>query len=699
MKCSRVICLLLAAAIALCCCTGVAAEFDDAYPDLEYEIFEADGRRQARITAYYGYESFVSLPDMLGGVVVTELGSSLFAGNQNLHGVIFPSQLEVIGDACFMSCTNLKEALLPRTVRYIGSIAFLQCTNLETIDLHRPIEYIGEGALELTAWRRNHPDWYNRLVITEVSTAQELAEQMISDPEQSGLLISSNYDRQELHILNDIDCTGIPLHGALLSPVICGWDAQTNRPAMRKISNADFTLLTLYSSNSTELHGCRLCREQGQSREYDEGWHYFCQLHDDCREQCPDCHTGQTQSSMLLGIISEEISYLTLDDWTVHSPSSSEETICCDQATVGQAHFMLTMNAGHLNITNLRYMGANYKETVNLVYSMGMVQDVYMENLRFDLTENGQFENVLPLQGTRLERCLVAGVELSAPAEVFYAMAAVEESSDLLVRDIHAKSVSRYCGLFAGTIVTRVVIRDMTLEQLSNIRNDGMEFIGITAAHAFLSSPDDMQKRATFSQVVVDVPDPLLTTPVSFAGSPNSLSPTFIRLEQFYYTDETGRFDPARDFLLLPDKTDLSTDGIYCVTREQLCSQETLDALNQPLEPGVDKTTGNRWSRDDSYCGGCPVPAACSPSSPCAPVIAYGDVDATGGIDASDALCILQASVRLREFSDNQAEAADVNGDYRVDAADALLVLQHSVHLIDRFPMEPYPSLFDSVAQ
>ena len=75
-----------------------------------------------------------------------------------------------------------------------------------------------------------------------------------------------------------------------------------------------------------------------------------------------------------------------------------------------------------------------------------------------------------------------------------------------------------------------------------------------------------------------------------------------------------------------------------------------------------------------------------------------GDVDNSKEVDAADALIALQYSVQLRDLNRAENRAADVNGDYRVDAADALLVLQRSVRLIDRFPMDPYPSVFELAA-
>lgn len=68
--------------------------------------------------------------------------------------------------------------------------------------------------------------------------------------------------------------------------------------------------------------------------------------------------------------------------------------------------------------------------------------------------------------------------------------------------------------------------------------------------------------------------------------------------------------------------------------------------------------------------------------------IAWGDLDGNEGITASDALLVLQHSVKLITLNSNQQVAADVSADGSINASDALLILQHSVKLIDKFPAE-----------
>ena len=62
----------------------------------------------------------------------------------------------------------------------------------------------------------------------------------------------------------------------------------------------------------------------------------------------------------------------------------------------------------------------------------------------------------------------------------------------------------------------------------------------------------------------------------------------------------------------------------------------------------------------------------------------YGDLTGEGNIDASDALKVLQYSVKLIDLTDDQKLAADVNEDSRIDATDALRILQYSVKLITK---------------
>lgn len=68
--------------------------------------------------------------------------------------------------------------------------------------------------------------------------------------------------------------------------------------------------------------------------------------------------------------------------------------------------------------------------------------------------------------------------------------------------------------------------------------------------------------------------------------------------------------------------------------------------------------------------------------------VVYGDVSNDAKINSSDALLVLQHSVKSIELTGDQFTAADVNADGNINASDALSILQYAVGKIDRFPAE-----------
>lgn len=101
--------------------------------DWEYAV-NPDGA-SVSITRYTGSASSVTVPAMLGGMPVTELGEYAFENNASLSSVVLPAGLERIGWGAFARCTALSHIDIPEGVTYIGNVAFTDCTALSSITL------------------------------------------------------------------------------------------------------------------------------------------------------------------------------------------------------------------------------------------------------------------------------------------------------------------------------------------------------------------------------------------------------------------------------------------------------------------------------------------------------------------------------------------------------------------------------------
>ena len=90
----------------------------------------------ARITAYSGTATSITIPDTLDGYRVAAIGDSLFANNSQLTNVSFNKSLESIGREAFRNCTGLTSITLPESLESLGFWAFNNCSNLSTITIN-----------------------------------------------------------------------------------------------------------------------------------------------------------------------------------------------------------------------------------------------------------------------------------------------------------------------------------------------------------------------------------------------------------------------------------------------------------------------------------------------------------------------------------------------------------------------------------
>ena len=126
--------------------------------DFEYVI--EDGR--TKITKYVGNEQYITIPDSIEGVPVTEISYYAFEANYDIVSVQIPESVTLIGEDAFMDCSSLAEVNIPEAVTGIDRGAFVACTSLTEITIPQNVAYVHEEAFTacegLTTLRILNPD-------------------------------------------------------------------------------------------------------------------------------------------------------------------------------------------------------------------------------------------------------------------------------------------------------------------------------------------------------------------------------------------------------------------------------------------------------------------------------------------------------------------------------------------------------------
>ena len=94
------------------------------------------------ITAYIGNEKEVVVPPVIDGKPVTQIGSTVFAGNENIVSVYLPDTLYSLSSSSFKCCIALKSVRLPVALQTIGAQAFYLCTAMEEIIIPETVSVI-----------------------------------------------------------------------------------------------------------------------------------------------------------------------------------------------------------------------------------------------------------------------------------------------------------------------------------------------------------------------------------------------------------------------------------------------------------------------------------------------------------------------------------------------------------------------------
>lgn len=106
--------------------------------------YKRKSRNRIRITRYSGTEELVTVPAMIGGSIVNEIGSGVFP-DDNVRGIHIPDTVKKLKEGCFSRCTA-REIVFGEGVRSIPQNAFYSCKFLERVVLPPTAEEIGERA-------------------------------------------------------------------------------------------------------------------------------------------------------------------------------------------------------------------------------------------------------------------------------------------------------------------------------------------------------------------------------------------------------------------------------------------------------------------------------------------------------------------------------------------------------------------------
>lgn len=164
--------LIWARAMGLQLDTDAADEAEDEVSESEIEWAESESGsayeyeetpRGVKILRFIDFDDeVVTIPNMVDGKRVTEVGNHAFKGCVGIEKIVISEGIEVLGNGVFINCKELKEVVFPRTLKRIGTTDPTGCpkilgtmtklegtfeyTALEEVVIPDSVKYIGEYA-------------------------------------------------------------------------------------------------------------------------------------------------------------------------------------------------------------------------------------------------------------------------------------------------------------------------------------------------------------------------------------------------------------------------------------------------------------------------------------------------------------------------------------------------------------------------
>lgn len=140
---------------------GHEVEWVESGSETAYEYVEMP--RGLKLLRYIDFDdTVVTIPNMIGGKRVSEVGNHAFKGCVGIEKIVVSEGIEILGNGVFINCKELKEVVLPGTLRRIGTTDPTGCpkilgtmtkfegtfeyTALENVEIPDSVKYIGDYA-------------------------------------------------------------------------------------------------------------------------------------------------------------------------------------------------------------------------------------------------------------------------------------------------------------------------------------------------------------------------------------------------------------------------------------------------------------------------------------------------------------------------------------------------------------------------
>ena len=143
----------------------------------EYNYALNDDGNTIRITLYKGTDTEVSIPAIIEGKPVTEIGQSAFASNETITKVVIPEGVTKLGIDAFHSCMYLTDITFPSTLHVLDNNALYLCGSASESDF---CFRLPDNLTEIAGLNNN--SWYSfngcpaiRVVTPDSATAKLLS--------------------------------------------------------------------------------------------------------------------------------------------------------------------------------------------------------------------------------------------------------------------------------------------------------------------------------------------------------------------------------------------------------------------------------------------------------------------------------------------------------------------------------------------